>query len=438
MAIASDTTHLKSSYDPSKNYTVPLIVVTSLFFLWALGGKMNDILIPHLKKALDLTDFQSSLVQSAFFAGYFFAAIPAGWVMKKVGYKNGILIGLGIAIVGACLFYPAASTRVYPFFLSALCIMACGFCFLEVAANPYVSILGDPKGASSRLNLAQGFNSLGATITPFIGAQVILSGVEKSDSDLAFMSPFDLENYKIFEADRVKMPYLIIAGIFLLIAVIIFVTKLPEVKEAGLSEEGANKAKPQSPFSVFRFKHLALGVLAIFMYVGAQEGVASFIIRFMQHLQIEGVTEKMAANFIVFHWGSFMVGRFVGAWLLQKFDPAKMLAVYAIVAIGLVSAAMLTSGMVAVWCVVALGFFNSIQFATIFTLSLKNLGMYTKDGSTFLVMAIVGAAIIPALMGYISTVQNIQIAFIIPAACYVYVLFYALKGSKTRELTLAD
>ncbi len=435
MAIASDSSNIKSNYDSSKNYTIPLIVVTSLFFLWALGGKMNDILIPHLKKALDLSDFQSSLVQSAFFAGYFFAAIPAGWVMKKVGYKNGILIGLGIAIVGALLFYPAATTRIYPFFLSALCIMACGFCFLEVAANPYVSILGDPKGASSRLNLAQGFNSLGATITPFIGAQVILSGVEKSESDLASMSLFDLENYKIFEADRVKMPYLIIAGIFILIAIIIFITKLPEIKEQGLNTDAEKTMKSQSPFSVFKFKHLSLGVLAIFMYVGAQEGVASFIIRFMQHLQIEGVSEKMAANFIVFHWGSFMIGRFIGAWLTQKFDPAKMLTVYAVIAIGLVSAAILTSGMVAVWCIVALGFFNSIQFATIFTLSLKNLGAYTKDGSTFLVMAIVGAAIIPAIMGYISTVQNIQIAFIIPACCYIYVLFFALRGSKVIAST---
>lgn len=431
MALAHDSTKTSSNYDPSKNYTIPLIVVTSLFFLWALGGKMNDILIPHLKKALDLTDFQSSLVQSAFFAGYFFAALPAGWVMKKVGYKNGILVGLGIAIVGACMFYPAASTRVYPFFLSALCIMACGFCFLEVAANPYVAILGNPSGASSRLNLAQGFNSLGATVTPFIGAQVILSGVEKSDTELASMAPLDLEAYKIFEADRVKIPYLCIAGVFLLIALVLYFTKLPEIKEEGAGEEQGKSS--HSPFAVFKYKHLALGVLGIFMYVGAQEGIASFIIRFMQYLKIEGVSEKMAANFIVLHWGAFMVGRFVGAWLTSKFNPSKMLALYAIVSAVLVTLAVTTSGMFAVWCIVALGFFNSIQFPTIFTLSLKHLGVYTKDGSTFLVMAIVGAAVVPALMGYISTVQNIQLALIVPVICYIYVFFFATKGSKVPE-----
>lgn len=430
MALASSDNSIKSNYDSSKNYTLPLIVVCSLFFLWAMGGKMNDILIPHLKKALDLTDFQSSLVQSAFFAGYFLAALPAGWVMKKVGYKNGILIGLSIAIVGACLFYPAANYRYYPFFLSALCIMACGFCFLEVAANPYVSVLGDPKNASSRLNFAQGMNALGATITPYIGAQVILSGVEKSESEIASMSFVDLELYKIFEADRVKMPYLVIAAIFLIIALVIFFTKLPEISNSGESQEESKAAKNVSPLSVFKYKHLAFGVLGIFLYVGAQEGIASFIIRFMQYLKIEGVTEKMAANFIVFHWGSFMVGRFVGAWLTKKFDAAKVLAVFAVVSALLVATAVCTSGMFAVWCIVALGFFNSIQFPTIFTLSLQRLGIHTKDGSTFLVMAIVGAAVVPALMGYISTVQNIQIALVLPVMCYVYVLFFALKGSK--------
>lgn len=436
MALASGNTTYQLSNDTGKNLFVPLVVVNSLFFLWALGGKMNDILVPHLKKALDLTDFQSSLVQSAFFAGYFFAAIPAGWLMKKVGYKNGILFGLFLATLGALMFYPAATTRVYAFFLSGLCIMACGFCMLEVAANPYVSILGDPKTASSRLNLAQAINALGATITPYIGAQFILSGVEKTDAELALMSMAEIEAYKIFEADRVKIPYLCIAGVFVLIALILYFTKLPVVQEQATynnAEENAQKNN-QSPFAVFKHKHLALGVLAIFMYVGAQEGIAAFIIRFMQYLQIEGVTEKSAANFIVLHWGSFMVGRFAGAWLTRQFNPSYVLAVFAFIAFGLVMLAVSTSGMFAVWCIVALGFFNSLQFPTIFTLSLQNLGIQTKDGSTFLVMAIVGAAIMPAVMGYISTIQNIQVALIAPALCYVYVLYFALAGHKVKAV----
>ncbi|MDX2189624.1 MAG: L-fucose:H+ symporter permease [Bacteroidota bacterium] len=425
MALApSQDNNISSNYDPSRNYTIPFAIVTSLFFLWAMGGKMNDILIPHLRKALDLTDFQSSLVQTAFFGAYFFMAIPAGWVMKKTGYKNGIMLGLLFCIAGALLFYPAAESRVFAVFLSALFVMACGFAILEVAANPYVTVLGDSKGASGRLNLAQGFNSLGATITPFIGAQVILSGVEKSESDLASMTPADLDAYKIFEADRVKGPYLVMAAIFLLIIILVYFSKLPEIKS---NDENASGEK-HSVFGVLKYKHLLLGVLGIFLYVGAQEGIASFIIRFMQYLKIEGVTEKLAANYIVLHWGAFMIGRFIGSYLTTKFDPAKMLSVFAVVNIFLVLIAVTTSGMFAIWCVVGIGFFNSIMFPTIFSLSLQSLGKFTKDGATFLVMAIVGAAIVPPIMGLISTSYNIQMAFIVPAFCYLYVLYYGLRG----------
>jgi FHS family L-fucose permease-like MFS transporter len=350
--------------------------------------------------------------------------------MKKVGYKKGILIGLLICAFGAALFYPAADTRIYALFLLALCIMACGATFLEVAANPYVSILGPASTASSRLNLAQGFNSLGAFVTPFFGAQVILSGVEKSEAELSSMSASSLDAYRIFEADMVKLPYIGLACVFLFIAVVIYFSNLPEIEEP--VEEESFERSSDGKTSVLQYKHLVLGVLAIFLYVGAQVGVASFIIRFMQYLQIPGITEKVAASFLGWHLGAFMVGRFVGSAIQQKFDPSKMLAIFAIIAGILTVLAINTDGMVAVWFVVAIGFFNSIMFPTIFTLSIKNLGKFTKDGSTFLVMAIVGAAIIPAIMGYISTVRNIQVAFIVPALCYVYVLFYALKGSKLR------
>ncbi|HEX8546014.1 MAG TPA: glucose/galactose MFS transporter, partial [Cytophagaceae bacterium] len=268
---------------------------------------------------------------------------------------------------------------------------------------------------------------LGAFVTPFFGAQVILSGVEKSEKELNAMSSSNLEAYRIFEANMVKLPYIGLACVFLLIAVVIYFSNLPEIEEQ-VEEESLQSSDGKT--SVLQYKHLVLGVLAIFLYVGAQVGVASFIIRFMQYLQIPGVTERSAASFLGWHLGAFMVGRFVGSAIQQKFDPSKMLAIFAVIAGLLTVLAINTDGMIAVWFVVAIGFFNSIMFPTIFTLSIKNLGKFTKDGSTFLVMAIVGAAIIPAIMGYISTVKNIQVAFIVPALCYVYVLFYALKGSK--------
>lgn len=410
-----------------QNYTRPLIVVIALFFMWAVMGKLNDILIPHLKKAFSLTDFQSSLVQSSFFTAYFLAAMPAGWIMKKVGYKNGILIGLGISAIGAALFYPAADSRVYGVFLLALFIMACGACFLEVAANPYVTVLGDPAKASSRLNMAQGFNALAATLTPKLGGLLILSGNEKTPSQMAAMSPLEYTAFQIAEADRVKGPYIGLVCLIIFVGVCIYFSKLPEIQEVSTTE---NATKPTG--SVWKRAHLALGVLAIFLYVGAQEGVASFVMRFLQHLQIPNLTEHVATNYLSFFWGSFMIGRFIGAYLLTKFDPAKMLATYAVLSALLLVAAMNTSGYVAVGCVVALGFFNSIQFPTIFTLALKDLGSNTKDGATYLVMGICGAAIVPPLMGKLSDVTDIQFALIIPVICYLYVIYYGLKGSKIK------
>jgi FHS family L-fucose permease-like MFS transporter len=412
-----------------QNYTRPLIVVIALFFMWAVMGKLNDILIPHLKKAFSLTDFQSSLVQSAFFTAYFVGAIPAGWVMKKVGYKNGILVGLAICALGAGLFYPAADFRMYGFFLAALFIMATGACFLEVAANPYVSVLGDPAKASSRLNLAQGFNGLGGTIAPKLGGLLILSGNEKSQEQISAMSTAEYTAFQIAEADRVKLPYIGLVCLILFVAACIYFSNLPEIKEQG-SNENQDSNKPTG--SVWRRMHLTLGVLAIFLYVGAQEGVASFVMRLLQHLQIPNLTEHVATNYLSFFWGSFMIGRFAGAYLQTKFDPAKMLAFYAITAATLVLIAMNTSGYIAVGCIVALGFFNSIQFPTIFTLAIKDLGSLTKDGSTYLVMGICGAAIIPPLMGKLSDATNIQFALIIPVICYVYVVYYGLSGSKVR------
>src|ERR1700677_3259217 len=230
-----------------RKYVLPFVLVTSLFFLWALGVNLNDILIPHLKKTFNLSDFQSSLIQTAFFGGYFLAALPAGWLMEKIGYRRGILVGLLTCAAGTLLFIPAASVRLYGFFLFALFVMACGQGVLEVAANPYVTILGPPESAERRLNLAQSFNSVGAVVTPIVGAAFILSGVEYSRTQLAAMTPAQLQAYQVAEANTVKGPYFVIAGLFLAVAVLIFVSQLPEVQD-----EGGDKEAPETGAGVCR------------------------------------------------------------------------------------------------------------------------------------------------------------------------------------------
>lgn len=407
-------------------YVLPLILVTSLFFLWALGVNLNDILIPHLKKAFRLTDFQSSLIQSAFFGGYFLAAFPAGRLMERLGYKKGILIGLVMCAAGAVLFIPAASIRVYELFLFALFLMACGQGFLEVAANPYVTILGSPETSERRLNIAQSFNAVGAFITPYIGKAFILSGVEYSALQISAMTSEQVQAYSAVEASRVKGPYLVITGIFLLVAVLIYFAKLPEIRETGSAEAPQASATLRG---ITAHKHLLKGVLAQFFYVGAQVGVTSFVIRFVQHA-VPGTPERTAANYLWWHLFGFMIGRFAGSAIMKLIPAPRLLSLFAGGALVCVLVAVMASGMAPVWAVVLIGFFHSIMFPTIFALSLKNLGPYTKLGSSLLVMSIIGGAICPAIMGLISDASNIQRAFIVPLICYAYVLYFAARGHK--------
>lgn len=418
-----------------RRYAVPFILVTSLFFLWAIGVNLNDILIPHLKKAFSLSDFQSSLIQSAFFGGYFLAALPAGWLMQRLGYKRGILIGLSICATGAFLFIPAASARVYGFFLFALFVMACGQCFLEVAANPYVTILGPPESSERRLNFAQSFNSVGAVVTPFLGAAFILSGIEHTPAELAAMTPAQLLAYQASEANMVRAPYLVIAGIFLCVAVLIYFSTLPEVRE-GLDASAAGATRPRLN-GIWPHGHLVKGVIAQFFYVGAQVGVASFIIRFAEH-SIPGTHEKVAARYLQLHMLGFMLGRFAGSAIMKKVAASRLLSLFAGGSLICLLIVLLASGHVPVWAVVLLGFFHSIMFPTIFALSLKDLGVYTKLGSSLLVMSIVGGAIIPAVMGRISDAANIQIAFAVPLVCHAYILYFALSGYKPVAVAPAN
>ncbi len=410
-----------------RRYLVPFVLVTSLFFLWALGVNLNDILIPHLKAAFHLTDFKSSLIQTAFFGGYFLSALPAGWLMERVGYKNGILIGLLTCATGAFLFFPAASVRVYGFFLFALFVMACGQGFLEVAANPYVTVLGPAESSERRLNFAQSFNSVGAVLTPVIGAAFILSGIHYSPAEFQAMSPGQLQAYQIAEANTTKVPYLVITGIFVVMAVLIYLAHLPEIRETG--GESEQEVEQLGIPGLLAHKHLVRGVLAQFFYVSAQVGVASFVIRFAQHA-MPGTAERAAANYLKLHLLGFMIGRFTGSAIMKVVPAPRLLALFAGGALACVVVAIAATGAAPVWAIVLIGFFHSIMFPTIFALSLKNLGAYTKLASSFLVMAIIGGAICPAVMGYISDASNIQKAFIVPLVCYVYVLYFAMRGYK--------
>jgi len=407
-----------------RRYLVPFILVTSLFFLWAFGVNLNDILIPHLKKAFRLTDFRSSLIQSAFFGGYFLAALPAGWLMEKIGYKRGILVGLLTCAAGAFLFIPAASVRLYVFFLFALFVMACGQGVLEVAANPYVTILGPAESSERRLNFAQSFNSVGAVVTPIVGAAFILSGVEYTQAQLAAMTPAQLQAYQIAEANTVKLPYLVIACVFLAVALLIFFSQLPEVKE----EDGGMRGETRSGLrGLWPYKHLLKGVLAQFFYVGAQIGVASFVIRFAQYT-VAGIPEKHAANYLKLHLLGFMIGRFTGSAVMKNVAASRLLSLFGVSALTCLIVVLVGTGIAPVWALVLLGFFHSIMFPTIFALSIKHLGPHTKLGSSLLVMSIIGGAVFPAAMGYISDVSNIRYAFVVPFACHIYVLYFAARG----------
>ena len=416
--------------EEGKNYTIPLTVLTSLFFMWAVATNLNDILIPHLKKACDLTDFQSSLIQSAFFAGYFLLSLPAGKIISKVGYKNGILIGLGLCALGALLFIPAASTLTFGMFLFALCVLAGGISFLQVAANPYVAILGKPETSSSRLNLAQAFNSLGATVGPYLGAKLILSNVEKTAAEIAAYTPAELAAYRLQEGSMVILPYIGLACIFLALAVFIYFSNLPVIVEA--SDDTIETAEDSGKGSALNYRNLVLGVVGIFVYVGAEVGIGSFIIRYMQYLKIPNVTELSASAYISYYMFGATVGRFIGSALMQKIKPNKILAFNAGVAFLLVISSVFSSGYLAIILVVGVGSLHSIMFPTIFTLAIDGLGKYTKDGSSFLIMAIVGGGIIPPIMGAISDSSNIQTAYIVPAVCYLFILYYGLIGYKKR------
>ena len=411
------------------SFLFAFVLVTSLFFLWAFLHNTNPILIPHLKKACQLTDTQSSFVDLAVYFGYFLIAIPAGLVMHKFGYKTGIILGLCLYAAGALLFLPAASGRTFGLFLAALFILAAGATFLETVANPYITILGPKETSEQRLNFAQSFNGVGAFVAPIIGGKFILSGVEHTKEELNQMAANGtLDAYLQSEADTVKIPYLIIAAVVILVTIGFLFTKLPEVKESAAAD-----AHTGFSLKVLRHPHVMWAVIAQFFYVGAQVGVGSFFIRFSKEVMDLG--EKPAS----YLWGSiamvgFMVGRFAGTFFMRFIKPQKLLWLYALINILLLVIALNTSGKIAVYTVIAVPFFMSIMFPTIFALGIKELGEETKMASSLLVMSIVGGALAPLVMGLISDYTgSMQKAYIIPLLCSIAVAWFGWKGYKIKQ-----
>lgn len=413
-----------------KSTLIPVILVTSLFFLWALLHNLNPILIPHLRKAFSLDDFQSSLIDTSAYISYFVVAIPAGLYMQRYGYKRGILLGLILYALGALLVIPAATERSYVFFLVAIFVIAAGATFLETVANPYISILGDKESATQRLNFAQSFNGLGAVVAPILGGRFILSGIEHSPDELAAMGETALNNYLQSEADTVKIPYLVIAAVVLLLLLLFIFNRLPE----GNDDEGVKDAHTVGvnfSFKVFKHSHFTWAVISQFFYVGAQVGVGSFFIRYANYVTDMG--EKNAA----YLFGSvamvgFMLGRFSGTFLMKYVKPASLLAVYGLLCVLLCMLAVTSSGNAALYALVAVPFFMSIMYPTIFSLGIQGLSNEeTKIASSFLVMSIIGGAVIPVLMGLVSVaVQSIQFAYIVPLLCFMVVWYYGWKGHR--------
>jgi len=416
-----------SSSEPQKSYGGALAVVTTLFFMWGFLTCLNDILIPHLKSIFDLNYAKTMLIQFAFFGSYFIFSVPSAKLIDWIGYQRSMVVGLLTMGVGAFLFVPAASAPSYPLFLGALIVLAAGITCLQVAANPYVTVLGKPETASSRLNLTQAFNSLGTFLAPFFGGILILSAAAKTIDEIRAMPPDVLQAYRLHEAATVKAPYVGLGIALFVLAVAIGMFKLPTI------EHVQHKVGEKVNDSIWRHPNLIFGAIAIFVYVGAEVSIGSFLVNYFTQPEIGGLTEKTAASFVAFYWGGAMVGRFIGSGLLQKMKTGRLLGICAVCAAALVAISMLTSGHVAMYSIILVGFFNSIMFPSIFTLGVAELGPLTGDGSGLLIMAIVGGAIIPLAQGALADKIGIHHAFFLPVICYLYILYFALSGSKPNS-----
>ncbi|MDR6844713.1 L-fucose:H+ symporter permease [Flavobacterium granuli] len=425
----SPTSVVRKNVDSTENkkWLFPFVLVTSLFFFWGFVHNLDPILIPHLRKAFNLTDLQSSLIDSSVFIAYFVMALPAGYIMRKYGYKSGIILGLIMFGIGSILFVPAANSLQYVYFLGALFIIACGLTFLETAANPYVTILGPAETATKRLNFSQSFNGLAAFIAPAYIGPMILSGKNLTQEQMDAMNPSELHAHILEEAASVKMPYLVLGLIILAVAVVFYFTNMPDVKDE--DKEGVDGASFAGALKSMR---LRWGILAQFFYVGAQVCVASFFIKMAT--TSAGLSEDTAAKYLGVFGLTFMIGRFAGTFFMQYVQPRKLLIIYSIINILLSILAIMGTGMIVVYTLIAIAFFMSIMFPTIFSMGIDGLGHNTKIGSSLIVMSIVGGALLPPVLGLISDATgSIQNGYIVPLVCFSVILLFAFNGHKTNE-----
>jgi len=425
-ATAAAAPHAAASIPTVSGQRSALAIVTLLFFMWGLLTSLNDVLIPHLKSVYQLSYVQAMLVQLCFFGAYFIISLPAGVLIRRIGYQRGAVAGLVIAAAGCALFYPAANSG-YALFLFAFFVLASGITVLQVAANPYVTVLGDPRGASSRLTLTQAINSLGTTIAPALGGMLILAGGALNPHKGGAAAASSAAS----EASSVQGPYLVLAMALLLLAVLFAMARLPRIDEASVSASvdqtvsgGAGAAGWRE---VLAQRHLLLGTIAIFLYVGAEVSIGSFLVNFIGEPSVAGLAPADAAHYVSYYWGGAMIGRFIGSAAMQYVKPGRALAFTAAAAIALILAAISAHGQMAMIAILSVGLFNSIMFPTIFAIALAGLGRLTGLGSGLLCMAIAGGAVVPLLQGFIGDAVSLQTSFLIPAACYLFILFYGLK-----------
>lgn len=397
----------------TKSNNFALVALTALFFVMGFITVLNDILIPHLKVIFELNHFESALVQFCFFGAYFVTGGVFGKLLEKIGYPVGIVLGFILTAIGCVLFYPAASMASYSIFLGAFFILASGVVLLQTAGNPFVTLLAPGKEATA-LTLVQAFNSLGTTLGPIFGAAFILSDTVKYAS-------------KLEEAQSVQIPYLAIAGILILLAIVIYFLKLPDIRKR---TEVVNEENYDKKESLFEYPHFVLGAAAIFFYVGAEVSIGSFLILTME--KFANIKEITAAKYIVYYWGGAMIGRFIGSFIMTKIAPNKCLAFNSIINICLIIIAILIGGKIAMIALLVIGLFNSIMFPTIFSLATKKLGKFTSRASGLISMAIVGGALIPPVQGLVADYFNLLISYIVPLLCYFYILFFAFRGYKTK------
>jgi FHS family L-fucose permease-like MFS transporter len=404
---------------------VAMAVTTSIFFMWGFITVLNDVLIPHLKSMFALDYRQAMLVQFTFFGAYFLLSLSSGKVVSHFGYRASIMCGLIVTGIGALLFLPAAEFQSYALFLFAFFVLAGGITLLQVAANPYVSLLGPARLASSRLNLAQALNSLGTTLAPKLGGLLILSTAVLGAAELAKLSPAAQAAYRLQQAHSVQGPYIGIALVLFALAVVVWLFRLPQLEDTAAADDSHHRFA-----DALAHRRVWFGMLAIFVYVGAEVSIGSFMINYLSLPQIGDMSQARAAGFVSLYWGGAMVGRFIGAALLTRIDTRKLLAFNAAVAALLVLTTMTTDGAIALWSVVAIGLFNSVMFPNIFTLGIEKFEALTGKVSSLLVMAIVGGAVIPFAQGALADRFGVQPAFILPLLCYLYIVFYGLKGSR--------